>query len=198
MAGWLANKLRAGRFAMNLKLVETELIGSSIDYRATILVAAGAMLEKLQVDDPMTGILLSRAVLEPFGTSPEDALNFYNVLEDVLGTTEQQRKHAVKQMSAHLGAVSAKDFDRQLRIQQEGMRLLMIALARKVDDQFRPKARKLREPLYESKENIPASIAALKSQYERTRNPLSSSSMQPNYEQIKIKSELFAFAVVGW
>ena len=153
MAGWLESKLRAGRFAMNLKLLEVELLGSSPQHRASILVAAGAMLEKLQADDPMTGMLLGRAVLDPFETTPEVALNYYSILEDVLGATERQRKQAVRQMSAHLSAVSAEDFDRQLRIQQDGMRLLMVALARKVDEKFQAKVRKLREPIYESRQS---------------------------------------------
>ena len=197
MAGWLESKLRAGRFAMNLKLLEVELLGSSPQHRASILVAAGAMLEKLQADDPMTGMLLGRAVLDPFETTPEDALNYYNILEDVLGATERQRKQALRQMSAHLSAVSAEDFDRQLRIQQDGMRLLMVALARKVDEKFQAKVRKLREPIYESRGQISAAIADLKSQYELTprRSP---SEVQPNYEVIRVKSELFCFAVVGW
>ncbi len=196
MAGWLAKKLRAGRFTMNLKLVEAELIRSPPQHRAAILVAAGAMLEKLQADDPMTGMLLGRAVLEPFGTTPEEAINLYNVLEDVLGATEHQRKQTMKQMTAQLGAESAKAIDHQIRIQQEGMRLLMVALARKVDDQFKTKTGKLREPLYESKEYIDATIAAFRNQYEKIQS--SASSVQPNYERIKVNSELFAFAIVGW
>ena len=197
MAGWLASKLRAGRFTMNLKLVETDLARSVPQHRASVLVAAAGMIEKLSVDDFVTGTLLTRAVLEPFGTTPDDALNFYNVLEDVLDATEQQRKQVVEHMTSQMGADAAQDLNRQLQVQQQGIRLLMVALARKVDDSFKPKAKVLREALYDAKEQISPAIDSFKSQQELTVS-LARQSPPPNYENIKVIAELFAFAAVGW
>ena len=197
MVRWLESKLRAGRFAMNLKLAETDMVKSSPQHRASVLVAAAAMLEKISTDDFMTGTLLVRAILEPFGTTPDDALNFYNVLEDVLNTTEQQRKQVVKHMAAQMGADAAHDFDRQLQVQQQGIRLLMVALARKVDESFKSKAKVLREAIYGAKEQISPAVDSFRSQQELTASP-ATQSPPPHYENIRIKADLFAFAAVGW
>lgn len=197
MTGWLASKLRAGRFAMNLKLVETDLVGAAPQERASALVAAAAMIEKLSIDDVMTGMLLGRAVLEPFGTTPDDALNFYNVLEDVLNVTEQQRKQVVKHAGARMGRDAARDIDRELQVHQQGIRLLMVALARKVDESFKPKARVLREALYDAKEQIVSAVDLFKTRQELTAS-LATQGSPPNYANIKVTAELFAFATVGW
>ena len=195
--GWLTNKLRAGRFSMNLKLSEMDLAKATPQHCAAVLVAAAGMMEKLSTDDFMTGALLSRAVLDPYGTTSDDALNFYNVLEDVLNATEQQRKQGVKHMAALMGSNAANDLDRQLQVQQQGIRLLMVALARKVDASFKPKANILREALYAAKDQIAPAIETCKMQQELTSG-LATQSSSANYENIKVKAELFAFAAVGW
>lgn len=197
MAGWLASKLRAGRFAMNLKLAETDMAKSTPQHCATVLVAAAAMMEKLSSDDFVTGTLLSRAVLEPFGTTPDNALNFYNVLEDVLSSTEQQRKQVVKHMASKMGSNAARDLDQQLQVQQQGIRLLMVALARKVDDSFKPKAKVLRAVLYDARDQIAAAVDSLKQQQEVTAG-VTPQTPAVKYENIKVNAELFSFAAVGW
>jgi hypothetical protein len=197
MIRWFEKKLRMSRLWMNLKLLEVTIVGVSPQATAAVVAAAGAMLEGLQTDNPMSGIIMSRAVLEPFGTTASDALNFYNVLEDVLSKAEAQRTQAVKHMSATLGAIAAHDFDHQLRVQQDGVRLLMVALARKVEDDFKSSARVLRESVHGATDHVPAAVEQLRQQYERSHSP-STTATPPNYEKIRVNSNLLAFAAIGW
>ena len=197
MIRWFEKRLRLSRFWMNLKLLEVTMVGAAPKATAAVVAAAGAMLEKLQTDDAVTGMIVSRAVLEPFGTTAADALNLYNILEDVLSKTEEQRTQAVKQMSATLGAAAARNFDNRLRVQQDGIRLLMVVLARKVEDEFKNRAHVLRAPVYGACEYVAAAVEELRHQYERTHDP-SNSDTSPNYERIRVNSSLLTFAAGGW
>jgi hypothetical protein len=195
--GWLTDKLRSGRYSMNLQLLQADLASSSKQHRASVVVAAAAMLAKLQVDDFITGTQLERAAFGVIGTSSEEASGFYNALEDVLSMAEAQRKQVVKQATDRLGAEGAKEMNRHAQIQQQGIRLILVALARKVDDSFKAKARILRESMYESKELISTEVSSLKQQDELTAS-LSLNIQQRDYESIEVKAELIALSFVGW
>ena len=83
MTGWIARKLRAGRYSMNLQLLEADLQGSSVPHRASVVVAAAAMIAKVQADDIMMGVQLDRAILDSLNSTMEAAQSFYNILEDL-------------------------------------------------------------------------------------------------------------------
>lgn len=197
MKEWITSKFRAGRFNMNLTLLKTDLELVDKSHSASVIVAAAAMIEQVSQDDFITGSLLSRAVTEPFGTTAEQALQLYNTLEDVLTATESQRKQAVSNAASIMGVDNARKFDMQLQIQQQGMRLLMVCLARKTDESFKSKARVLREKLYDSADCISLAIACLKS-IDATTATATRSSEPRNYEAIEVTASLLAFAVVGW
>jgi hypothetical protein len=197
MKDWIASKFRAGRFSMNLTLLKTDLDVANTAHCAAVITAAAAMVEQVSQDDFISGTLLSRAVTEPFAVTPEQALQFYNTLEDVLTAAESQRKQAINNAASILGFDGAKKLDQQLQIQQQGMRLLMVALARNTDESFKSKARVLRDKLYDSKDSIKQAISAMKEQ-DAMSTSAKIKSADRNYESIEITASLLAFAVVGW
>ena len=197
MTGWIARKLRAGRYSMNLQLLEADLQGSSVPHRASVVVAAAAMIAKVQADDIMMGMQLDRAILDSLNSTMEAAQSFYNILEDLLTTTEEQRKQVVKHTKGQFGLDAAQDIDRRVRLQQQGIRLLLVALARQVDDSFKAKARKLREALYESHPEIEAAVAALERE-DLLLAAINTTEPPRNYDVVRNKAKLFSYTFVGW
>ena len=182
---------------MNLTLLKADLDSADQNHSASVIVEAAAIIEQISQDDFTTGNALSRAVTEPFAISEAHALQLYNTLEDVLTTTESQRALVVRNAASILGAEHAQVFERQLQKQQQAMRLLMVALARKVDESFKPKARVLREKLYDSKDGIDQALANMKSQDTITAATRTSSESK-NYQSIEVTASLIAFAAIGW
>lgn len=197
MAGWFAKMLSASRYAMNLKLLEADLLKTSSNQHANVIVAAAAFLEKISKDDFTTGTLLSRAVLEPFGTSEESAKAFYNTIEDVLNATEAQRKKTREVIAARHGENAAQIVDQHLAVQHQSLRLLLVALARKADDRFKIKARSLRECLCEAQPHIADAVAELRQFHEHTSG-MGSPAELPDFEVVEVQADLFCFACVGW
>jgi hypothetical protein len=197
MKDWIAKKFRAGRFAMNLKLLEEDVRDSSIDGVAAIIVAAASMLVKVRSDDFITGSGLTKAATESTPIASEDALFFYNALEDILAATEAHRKQVIQKVTALTGPSAAKEVDRQARLQQSGLRLLMVSLARKVDADFKPKAHILQEKLYSAKSAIPAAVVDLETLATLTKSALEGGESQ-DYEQIQTTAELFSYSFLGW
>ena len=197
MKDWIAKKFRAGRFAMNLKLLEEDIRNLDSNGVAAIIVAAASMLEKVRSDDFTTGSGLIKASTESSYISSEDALFFYNSLEDILTATEAHRKTITRQIAAGAGSSSAGEVDRHARLQQSGLRLLMVSLARKVDDDFKPKARVLRENLYSAKAAIPSAVNTLIKMTRLTQSSAGGSDPQ-DFEQIQTTAELFSYSFLGW
>lgn len=196
MKDWIAKKFRAGRFSMNLQLLETDLSTASPRQVAEVICAAAGMIEKLRGDDFVTGVRLSKAATDSGSADPDEALFFYNSLEDILGATESHRKQVMKQLSAHGGMASA-EVDLQARLQQSGLRLLMVSLARKIDDDFKLKARSLREKLFEARSEIPGAVQAMSAKAELVRGATVHGEPQ-DFEGIQTTAELFAFTFLGW
>jgi len=196
MAGWFTSRLRAGRYSMNLQLLKADLSGSSAQHHAVVIVEAAAMLVKLQADDFVMGSLLERAAFES-GASSQDAENLYDALEDVLSTAEAQRKQISKHAMERLGAEAAQSMNRRAMAQEQGLRLLLVALARRADESFKAKARALREGLYGARESIPAVVANLQREDQLT-NSLGLNAQERDYENIQLRAELIGMSFLGW
>lgn len=196
MAGWLVNRLRAGRYSMTLQLLKADLSGASAQHHAAVIVEAAAMLTKLQADDFVMGTLLERAAFE-LGTSSQDAESLYDALEDVLSAAEAQRKQIAKHAKERLGAEAAQSMNRRAQVQGQGLRLLLVALARRADESFKAKARVLREGLYGAKDAIPAVVADLQREDQLT-NSLGLNAQEKDYENIQLKAERIGMSFLGW
>jgi len=154
---------------MNLQLLKSDLAGSLAQHHAAVIVEAAAMLTKLQSDDFVMGRLLMRAAFE-FGASSQDAESLYDALEDVLSMAEAQRKQTSKHAKELLGADGAQNMNHRALVQEQGLRLLLVALARRADESFKAKARALREGLYEAKEEISTVVAHLQREDQLTNS----------------------------
>ena len=196
MAGWLTKKLRSGRYLMNLKLLEAELAGSSSQHHAEVIVAAAGMLAKLQADDFIAGIQLERAAFESMSASPQDIEALYDALEDVLNLTEAQRKQ-LQNASGQLGIEAARDMDRRVEIQQQGLRLILVSLARKADDGFKAKAKTLQRGFFSARDAIEGVISKLRRQDELVAS-LGIGAATRDYESMKVKAKIIAFSFVTW
>jgi len=197
MKDWIVKKIRAGRFAMNLKLLEEDIRDLNSDGVAAIIVAAASMLVKVRIDDFITGSGLIKAATESSYISSEDALFFYNSLEDILTATEAHRNKITHQIAASAGSSAASEVERHARLQQSGLRLLMVSLARKVDDAFKPKARVLREKLYSARSAIPSAVVTLEKLANLTQAIPARGDPQ-DFEQIETTAELFSYSFLGW
>ena len=195
--GWITDKLRAGRYSMNLQLLEADLTAASSLHRATVMATAVNMIEKMQADDFITGSLLDRVVMEPFGTSEDVAQGFYNTLEDVLNAAEKQRKQILQHTISRLGADAAKDMDRRAQTHQQGIRLLMVVLARKADPQFKTKTRKIKELLFDAGSEIDAAVNV----FEREHKALASvapDTTARDFGAFRQSVKAFSFTLLGW
>ena len=181
---------------MNLQHLEAALHAATPYQVAEIVVAAVAMLERVRSDDPILGTVLKRTILEPRGASSEDALSFYNVLEDILTATEAHRKLTVKQVNSLGDPNAVAEVDRHAKQQQSGLRLLMVALARKVDPQFKPKAHRVREPIFSAYDQIAAAVEALRDKSALV--PSLALAKSQDFSVIRTTAEVFALAFPGW
>ena len=197
MASWIARKIRAGRLSMNLNALEAGVLAAPPQRRAEMVVAAASLVQKLRKDDFILGAQLERAVLEPRGTAAEDAESFYNSLEDILTATELHRKQVVKQIASQSGRDASMAVDQNAKLKQQGIRLLMVALARKVDTDFKPKAHRVREPLYEAEPHIATAVSALVAlnQFASTDGMRFENE---DFEVIKTIADLLCFSFIGW
>jgi len=181
---------------MNLQLLKADLSGSSAQHHAAVIVEAAAMLAKLQSDDFAMGNLLERAAFESGGSS-QDAENLYDALEDVLSVAEAQRKQISKHAKDRLGAEASQSMNRRALVQEQGIRLLLVALARRADESFKAKARALREGLYSAREAISTVTADLQREAQLT-NGLGLNPQERDYENIQLKAELIGMSFLGW
>lgn len=196
MAGWFTNRLRAGRYSMNLQLLKVDLSGSSAQHHAVVIVQAAAMLAKLQADDFVLGKLLEKAAFGS-GASSQEAENLYKALEDLLFTFEAQRKQISKQLKERLGAETAQSMNRRALVHEQGLRLLLVALARTADDSFKEKARALREGMFGARESIPSVVAELQREDQLTNN-LGLNAQERDYENIQVTAKLIWIHILGW
>jgi hypothetical protein len=181
---------------MNLQHLEAALQAATPYQVAEIVVAAVAMLERVRSDDPILGTVLTRTILEPRGAPPEDSLSFYNSLEDILTATEAHRKSTMKQVSSLGDTTAVAEVDRHAKQQQNGLRLLMVALARKVDPKFKTKAHRVREPLFSAYDQIPAAVESLREKAALV--PSLALAKSPDFSVIRTTAEVFALAFPGW
>lgn len=127
----------------------------------------------------------------------EEAENLYNALEDVLNAPEAQRKQILRHAADRLGADAANALEHRARIQQEGLRLLLAALARKVDDDFKVKARALRNPLYEARSSVEQALSSLR-QEDSISGGLGLPKQDRDYERFGVQASLIAMSFLGW
>ena len=161
MLTWIAGHLRSRRYTANLAALEVALKSGSPKRQAAVLVNAAAMMDKLRRDIPNEGQLLESAVLFPSGVLPDVAAALYKLIDGVLRQIQAQRKVAVKHVASQLGGGSASYFDNELELQVDGLRLVLVALARSVDDSLRKKAHSLTS-IYDASREIPGALADMK------------------------------------
>lgn len=194
MAGWFTKKLRAGRYSMNLQVLEAGLRGTPADHWADAIVAAAAVVKRLQTDNFVVGTRLDRAVLEPGGCTQVEAEGFYDTLEDVLGVADAQLKGLRKAATARLGAEGALQLEKRAQVHSDGIRLLMVALARQADEAFKIKARVLREPLCGADEALGPAVTRLQAA-EALMDPRHT---PDDFDAIRTKASLFSMSALGW
>lgn len=144
----------------------------------------------------MTGTMLERAAFET-GSNSQDAENFYNLIEDILSALEAQAKQVQRDVTQRVGADAALMFQKRAQLQQQGIRLILAALARKVDPAFKEKVSVLREGLYETRTALPKAIAALRQEDALTAD-LGIASADRDYERIEVRASLIAMSFLGW
>jgi hypothetical protein len=181
---------------MNLQQFRWGIERLPIEHRATILVETAVLLIKFQAADFVTGKQLERAAFG-YEVSREQAVEFYNAIEDVLTTSESHRKQEMKVVASRFGPEFADMMNQRTELQQQSLRLILVALARKADESFKVKVQGLSGHLLAAKESILAATSNL--QREDTLSAsLGIAAERRDYEEIALKAELVVLSLVGW
>jgi hypothetical protein len=86
---------------------------------------------------------------------------------------------------------------RRTILQEQGLRLLLVALARRADESFKAKAKSLQDGLFCAREAIPIAVSDLQRE-DQLANSLGQNAQERDYEGIQLKAELIGMSFLGW
>ncbi len=189
---WFVTKFRGYRYAMNRKMVEMRLSQLELLDRAEAVVVGLETVQRFRSDDTLTGILLERAVTG-WGSRADIAAQFYDTLEDSLNLGQKMLKQSRPNAPAEVAKMVREEFERQ----ELGIRLLLVALGRIVDRDFKKTTREVGKLLFDARPELDNAMMLL-AQRNRITSSISPSSWSPDYDSLKVSSDLFLLEATLW
>jgi hypothetical protein len=167
--GFFADKLRSMRYALHLSNLQSELSRLTPRERISVIVAAASVIIEYQSDDFSVGKQVENIA---FGrdNSPELALRFFELIENNLSLINKSKKDILAQAAIGDDFEYSMHMNTKILVYQCGIRLILVGLARKADDNFADKSKMLSDFFVGSRDLIEREIASIKAREDLTRS----------------------------